>query len=127
MRDKVLVIEDEPVIGEMMCILLEIEGYKVISLNDTASAMRKLQAEEVALVMLDLNLAGENGEDVCRYIKEQPDLQQTPVVLVSASPDLAQIKERCGADDYLSKPFELNDFVQKVKDSISGRQTSNLA
>ncbi|RFZ90453.1 response regulator [Mucilaginibacter conchicola] len=127
MRDKVLVIEDEPVIGEMMCILLEIEGYKVISLNDTASALRKLKAEEVALVMLDLNLAGEDGRDVCRYIKEQPDLQHTPVVLVSASPDLPQIKEECGADDYLSKPFELADFVQKVKDSISRGQASNVA
>ncbi|QXV65278.1 response regulator [Mucilaginibacter achroorhodeus] len=115
MRDKVLVIEDEPVIGEMMCILLEIEGYKVISLSDTASAMRKLKNEEVALVMLDLNLAGEDGQQVCRYIKEQPDLKHTPVVLVSASPDLPQIKDKCGADDYLSKPFELPDFVEKVK------------
>ncbi|MBL4676643.1 MAG: response regulator [Mucilaginibacter sp.] len=127
MRDKVLVIEDEPVIGEMMCILLEIEGYKVISLNDTASALRKLKAEEVALVMLDLNLAGEDGRDVCRYIKGQSDLQHTPVILVSSSPDLPQIKDECGADDYIAKPFELTDFVQKVKDFTDSNRASNVA
>ena len=111
-----MVIEDEPIIGEMMCILLEMEGYKVISLSDTGMARRKLHAQEVALVMLDLNLSGgEDGQSMCRYIKEQPDLQQIPVLLVSANVDLPQIKEQCGADDYIAKPFDLHHFVNKVK------------
>jgi DNA-binding response OmpR family regulator len=114
MRNKVLVIEDEPIISEMMCILLEIEGYKVISLSDTSFARNKLQTGDIALVMLDVNLGGEDGGSMCRYIKEQPEFQHIPVILVSAHANLKQIKEQCMADDYLVKPFELNDFVQKV-------------
>jgi DNA-binding response OmpR family regulator len=114
MKTNVLVIEDEPVISEMMCILLEIEGYKVICSSDTDFAKRKLKSKDVALVMLDLNLGGESGETMCRYIKEQPELQYIPVVLVSANADLKNIKEQCGADDYIAKPFELKDFVDKI-------------
>ncbi|OOQ61555.1 response regulator transcription factor [Mucilaginibacter pedocola] len=114
MRNKVLVIEDEPIIGEMMCILLEMEGYKVVSLSDTAWARRKLEANDIALVMLDLNLGGENGQSMCSYIKQQPDFKDIPVILVSGSTDLEKIAADCGADDYLAKPFDLKDFVSKV-------------
>lgn len=114
MRNKVLVIEDEPVIGEMMCILLEMEGYKVISLADTALARKKLLSQEIALVMLDLNLGGEDGQSMCRFIKEESDFKHIPVILVSAHQNLEQIKNECGADDFLTKPFELPDFVKKV-------------
>ncbi|MBD1393049.1 response regulator transcription factor [Mucilaginibacter glaciei] len=122
MREKILVIEDEPIIGEMMCILLEMEGYKVISLSDTGMARKKLESNEVALVMLDLNLTGEGGHSMCRYIKSHADLKHVPVILVSANTDLAQIKEDCGADDYIAKPFELSDFVKKVNRFAGGSQ-----
>lgn len=109
-----MVIEDEPIIGEMMCILLETEGYSVISLGDTGLARRKLHAQEVSLVMLDLNLKGEDGQSMCSYIKEQEDLKHIPVVLVSGSQDLEEIKASCGADDFIQKPFDLHHFVEKV-------------
>nr|WP_294945151.1 response regulator [uncultured Mucilaginibacter sp.] len=121
MRNTVLVIEDEPIIGEMMCILLEIEGYKVVSLGDTGLARQKLESKEIALVMLDLNLGGEDGQSMCRYIKQQPDFQDIPVILVSGNADLEQIKNECGADDYLAKPFGLEDFVKKVNKLAGAR------
>jgi len=115
MHKKVLVIEDEPIIAEMMCILLEIEGYKVISLADTERARRKLHDQEVSLVMLDLKLKGEAGQSMCQYIKSQADIKDIPVVLVSANPDLPEICQTCGADDYIAKPFDLHDFMAKVR------------
>jgi len=115
MNKKVLIIEDEPIIGEMMCILLETEGYGVISLGDTGMARRKLHAQEVSLVMLDLNLKGENGQSMCNYIKAQDDLRHIPVVLVSGNQELEQIKKDCGADAYIHKPFDLDRFMQTVK------------
>ena len=114
MKNNVLVVEDEPVIGEMMCILLEMEGYKVICSNDISFAKQKLQSKDIALVMLDLNLGDERGETISRFIKQQPDLQHIPVVLVSANPDVKNIKDQCQADDYIAKPFELKDFVDKI-------------
>jgi DNA-binding response OmpR family regulator len=115
MKRKVLVIEDEPIIAEMMSILLEVEGYKVISLADTARARRKLHDQEIELVLLDLALKGENGQSLCAYIKAQDDLKHIPVILVSANQDLEQITKTCCADDFIPKPFELNFFMAKIK------------
>src|ERR1700733_484347 len=100
MKTKVLVIEDEPIIAEMMSILLEVDGFKVISLGDTTRARKKLHDQEVGLVMLDLALKGENGQSMCAYIKGQDDLKHIPVLLVSACTDSEQIKKDCGADDH---------------------------
>lgn len=123
MGNKILVIEDEPIIGEMMCILLEMQGYKVISLYNTGMARRKLETKEVSLVILDLNLGGENGQAMCRFIKENSDFKHIPVILVSANSNLEQIKNECGADDFIAKPFELQYFIQKI-DQYAGNSTS---
>jgi len=114
MIKKILVIEDEPVIGEMMCILLEMEGYNVISLSDTGLARRKLHDQEVAMVMLDLGLNGEDGQSMCAYIKAQDDLRDIPVVLVSGNHELEQITIEIGADDFIKKPFDMQHFMEKV-------------
>jgi DNA-binding response OmpR family regulator len=115
MKRNVLVIEDEPIIAEMMGILLEVEGYKVISLGDTARARQKLHDKTIDLVMLDLGLKGEDGGSLCAYIKGQPDLKHIPVILVSGSSDLEEIKTNCGADDHIAKPFDLEYFLEKVR------------
>ncbi|GAC1312965.1 MAG: hypothetical protein NVSMB24_35460 [Mucilaginibacter sp.] len=115
MKIKVLIIEDEPVIAEMISMILEDEGFDVISLSDTGWARYKLQAKEVNLVMLDLNLKGEGGDSICKYIKSQHDLKNIPVILVSGSQDIEEIKENCGADDLIRKPFELDHFISKVR------------
>jgi DNA-binding response OmpR family regulator len=115
MRRKVLVIEDEPVIAEMICIMLEMEGLNVISLADTVTAKQKLHGDEIGLVLLDLHLKGESGQTMCEYIKGQGDLKGIPVILVSANVDLEKIKIACGADDHIAKPFELTDFTSKVR------------
>jgi DNA-binding response OmpR family regulator len=115
MKKTVLIIEDEPIIGELMSIILEIQGFKVISLSDTTYASKKLQDKEVDLVMLDLNLGGQDGSEFCEYIKSQDDLNHIPVILVSANINLTKIAEKCGADDFIAKPFEINSLMEKVK------------
>jgi len=110
-----MIIEDEPVIAEMMSILLEVDGYKVISLSDTVRARQKLRNNEVDMVLLDLNLNGETGQSMCAYIKGHQDLKHIPVILVSANNEIEQIKKNCQADDFIKKPFEIDDFMEKVK------------
>jgi DNA-binding response OmpR family regulator len=114
MGKNVLVIEDEPIIAEMISIILEIQGLNVISLSDTGRARDKLHNKEINLVMLDLNLSGEGGQEFCEYIKGQNDLKHIPVILVSANIDVDQIKEQCGADDIIHKPFNIDHFMEKV-------------
>ena len=114
MGKNVLVIEDEPIIAEMIGIILEIQGLNVISLSDTSRARDKLFKKEVNLVLLDLNLRGEGGQEFCEYIKGQDDLKDIPVILVSANIDIDQIKEQCHANDIIRKPFNIDDFMEKV-------------
>lgn len=114
MKKTVLIIEDEPVIAEMISMILEDEGFDVISLSDTGWATYKLSAKTVDIVMLDLGLKGEGGESICKYIKTNDDLKNIPVILVSGNQDIELIKEKCGADDLIRKPFELNHFISKV-------------
>lgn len=111
----VMIIEDEPVIAEMISMLLEDEGFQVISLSETSRAREKLHNMQVDLVMLDINLEGEGGQDFCSYIKSDVDICKIPVVLVSAHPDIETIKALCGADDAISKPFELMDFLGTIQ------------
>ena len=120
MKRKILIIEDEPIIAEMMSIMLEIEGYKVISLADTGIARRKLHDMEVDMVMLDLQLKGETGQDMCAYIKGQDDLKHIPVILVSGNHDLESIAKDCGANDHINKPFDMYHFVGVVNSYASG-------
>ena len=113
MKKQVLVIEDDPVIAEMISIILEMQGFHVISLADTGWAREKLEEEEIDMVLLDLNLEGadEDGQSFCAYIKSQDDLKHIPVILVSANIDIEQIKKECGADDLIKKPFDMDHFV----------------
>lgn len=115
MGKRVLIIEDEPIIAEMMSIMLEMEGYTVVSLADTARARMKLHQKEIDLVMLDLHLKGENGQSMCTYIKNHKDLKNIPVILVSANNNLEKIKKECRADDHIAKPFDIDGFMGKVK------------
>jgi len=115
MKKKILVIEDEPVIAEMISIILEEEGFSVVSLADTARARRKLHDKEVNMAMLDINLKGETGKSLCKYIKSHKDLKHIPVILVSANMDIENIRLECGADDFIRKPFDLDHFVKKVQ------------
>ncbi|MGY4537941.1 DNA-binding response OmpR family regulator [Mucilaginibacter sp. UYNi724] len=75
MKNNVLVIEDEPVIGKMMCILLEMEGYKVICYNDLRFAKGKLETKDIALVMLDLKLGQESGEEMASHYNLRDQVQ----------------------------------------------------
>ena len=118
MKTSVLVIEDEPIIAEMISIILEVQGLKVISLDSTAMARKKLQDKGVDLILLDLNLKGEGGEEFCASIKEQDDLKHIPVILVSANMDTERVKERCHADDIIRKPFDLDQFMNKVSQYV---------
>jgi DNA-binding response OmpR family regulator len=115
MKKKVLVVEDEPIIAEMMSLLLEIEGYNVISSSDIAYARRKLHQKDIHLVMLDLKLKDEDGRSMCAYIKGHDELKSIPVIFVSANSDLEQITKDCGADDHINKPFDMATFMSKVR------------
>lgn len=118
MKKKILVIEDEPVIAELISMLLEQEGYEVEGFSNIADAKAQLHGRTIALVLLDLVLGGQDGMDICDYIKTSEELKHIPVILISAHRDLENIATGCAADGFILKPFELAGFANRVKEFI---------
>src|SRR3954462_14440873 len=110
---RILVVEDEPRLGELLRLYLEREGYLVRVVTDGAAALVAFEAEPPDLVVLDLMLPGLGGEVVLRAIRDAGD---TPVLIASAKrSDLERIAGlRMGADDYLAKPFNPHELTARV-------------
>jgi DNA-binding response OmpR family regulator len=111
---KILVIEDEPNIVVIVKIILEEEGYLVYKLTGPTEFKTVLRESKADLVLLDLNIAGIDGKIICVYIKDQNDLKNIPVILMSANHNVRQVKDECGADDLIRKPFDLNYLIGTV-------------
>ncbi len=84
-------------------------------MSDAAGYETRIRDAHADLVLLDLNIAGFDGNIICEYIKAQTDLKCIPVIIMSGNLNAQQIKDDCGADDIISKPFDLDAFVGMVK------------
>jgi len=110
----VLVVDDEPIVRDVVVRYLEQEGYRTLQAADGDTARELLEHEEPSLVVLDLMLPGTDGLALCRWIRGR---SQLPVIMVTA---LGEESDRLtglelGADDYLTKPFSPKELVARVK------------
>jgi DNA-binding response OmpR family regulator len=114
METQVLVVEDEPLVAEVVARYLERERYRVTSAADGEAGWRAFIEARPHLVVLDLMLPGLSGMDLCRRIRVQGD---TPVIMLTARGDeMDRIAGfEVGADDYLSKPFSPRELVARVR------------
>lgn len=116
-KSKVLVIEDEPDILEVLTYNLEREGHKVICCRDGEQGLSRIRTDNPDLVILDLMLPGMDGVEVCRQVKADPVTRSIPVIMVTAKGEESDIVLGLGigADDYISKPFSPRELIARVK------------
>lgn len=116
-REKIIVIEDEPDIAEVIEYNLRREGYEVGSSRDGEDGLRLVRSEPVDLVLLDLMLPGLDGIEVCRSLKADPQTRGIPIVMVTAKGEESDIVLGLGvgADDYITKPFSPKELVARLK------------
>jgi DNA-binding response OmpR family regulator len=107
---KIVVIEDNPDIVDVVDYILSGNGHEMISCKD-GSIAAKLDNINPDLVFIDEYLPVKRGSDICKHIKANPRLKHLPVILISTIPHLEKIATQSGADAYLEKPFELNDLI----------------
>jgi DNA-binding response OmpR family regulator len=114
MAGTVLLVEDEPSVGELVRGYLTRDGYRVIWVRSGDEALVELERHQVRLVLLDIGLPGKDGFDVCRDIRAR---SQVPIVMLTArdeEPDRI-VGLEVGADDYVTKPFSPRELVARMK------------
>ena len=116
-RKKILVVEDEPDICELVRYNLERAGYKVVEAHDGEAALAMARSEQPALVILDLMLPEADGMEICRILRGRPETAALPIVMLTAK--AAEVDRvlglELGADDYVTKPFSPRELVARVR------------
>ena len=122
--DKILIIQDSPSVNAMLKFRLESGGFSVETVESGEEGVEKTKARQYELILLDYNLPGMNGSQVCRILKEQNNTQNTPIVLISAKDEdkLIQITKEAGADGYIGLPFEGKRFIEKITGFMKARK-----
>ena len=110
----VLVVDDEPIVREVVVRYLRREGYETLEAADGTRARELLEANEPSLVVLDLMLPGTGGLELCRWIRSRSDL---PVIMLTARGEESDriVGLELGADDYVTKPFSPRELAVRVR------------
>ncbi|MFL5934258.1 MAG: response regulator [Gaiellaceae bacterium] len=110
----VLVVDDEPLVRDVVTRYLERDGHRVLTAEDGDAARGLIERERLSLVLLDVMLPGEDGLALCRWIRSSSEL---PVILLTARVDEADriVGLELGADDYVTKPFSPREVAARVK------------
>ena len=121
MSSRILVVDDDVALAEMIGIVLQNEGYEVVFCADGSAALTQFQENNPDLVLLDVMLPGMDGFDVCRAIRRVSD---APIVMLTARSDTADVVTglEAGADDYVPKPFKPKELVARAR--LRGREDS---
>lgn len=116
-RQKILLIEDERDLVEVLTYNLEKEGYEVIAANDGRAGLQRAQLSQPDLIILDLMLPVMDGLEVCRQLRSDSRTQRVRVLMLTArSEDIDEIVGfNMGADDYVTKPFKIKPLIHRIK------------
>ena len=114
---KVLLVDDEPDIVELLKYNLEREGYQVFTALNGRDALKAAKLNRPDLIVLDIMMPGMDGVEVCNQLRQQPEFKHTLITFLSArGEDYSQIAGfDAGADDYITKPVRPKVFISKVK------------
>jgi two-component system, OmpR family, response regulator len=126
MARKILVVDDEKRIVEIVKAYLEKDGFQVTGAYDGQAALQVARKEKPDLVILDLMLPEVNGWDVCRTLRKESDV---PVIMLTARDDVTDkiVGLELGADDYVTKPFDPKELVARVKAVLRRKESQGVA
>ncbi|MBZ5557660.1 MAG: response regulator transcription factor [Acidobacteriia bacterium] len=114
---RVLVVEDEPNIRELVCLHLGLEGYACDGVGDGPEALKRTEAERFDLIVLDVMIPGLDGLAVCRAVRKGHTNHDVPILMLTArreeSDKVAGLES--GADDYLTKPFGVRELIARAR------------
>jgi DNA-binding response OmpR family regulator len=124
---KVLVVEDDPSIRELVSLHLGLDGHKVSAVGDGREGLRLAQESPFELLVLDLMLPGLDGVSLCRAVRREGPNRDVPILMLTARGEESDkvVGLESGADDYLTKPFGVREFIARVGALLRRRRGSS--
>lgn len=119
LQKKILVVDDDPEILEIMTMVLRSANYEVLAVDNGHDVADLVQQFGPHVILLDAMIGDIDGRDICKALKNAPQTANLPVIIVSATHGLHTAHEkRCGADQYIAKPFNISHLKQQVSQYI---------
>jgi phosphate regulon transcriptional regulator PhoB len=117
MHNKILIVDDEPDIVDLVSYNLKKDGFKVTSASDGEEALTKIRRDKFDLVVLDLMLPHIQGGELCRIMKNDPKTAGIPIIMLTAKGEEADrvLGLESGADDYMTKPFSIRELIARIR------------
>jgi len=119
----ILVIDDDPDISMMLKMMLEYKGYKVITADRVDEIFQAISNKSFNLIIMDMLLSGINGTDICAQLKGKDDTRNIPVMMISAHPNAKELCLQAGANDFMAKPFDMDDILNTVGRLVTRSQS----
>ncbi len=116
--NRVLIVDDNSDILWVVEIVLKRYGFEVMALPKGEDVIPKVKIFNPQLILLDVFLSGIDGIEVCNILKSNPNTKDIPVIMFSAHTNFSEIQKFCHADDFIAKPFDVNELVKKINYQI---------
>lgn len=117
---KIIAADDNREYLILMKALLEMEGYKLFVSINAENLIEMICTEKPDVILLDIQMKGINGCEICKELKESNLSKSIPVIIISAEDDLEESARLCGADGYLSKPFSISELLTIINNILKG-------
>jgi CheY-like chemotaxis protein len=121
LHGRVLVVDDDPEIVTFLVTLLELEGLEPLVATSAGAALDQLSRVRPSLVLLDIAMPGQDGIELCRALKGNPETRSVPIFVISARPG-REVVERAlaaGAEAFIRKPFENHELIAKIRKRLA--------
>ena len=116
---RILVVDDDQSILDSMEIALTLKDYEVETTTRGEETFSKIESFKPDLIFMDVYLSGMDGREICKQIKEREDTKHIPVIIFSANKSMKEVFEESGANDFIGKPFNMDELYDKVKNQTS--------
>ncbi|HEA31230.1 hypothetical protein LCGC14_2822300 [marine sediment metagenome] len=111
---RILIVDDDPILGTMIQEMLEWKGYWVQLSRVPQETEQNVVEQNIDLVILDKLISGTDGTEVCEWIRNNEEIKEIPIIMITAMHTSKKACMDAGADDFIAKPFEMDDFLSKV-------------
>ena len=124
---KVLVVDDNKDIVWVVETILKRYGFEVMTTLRGEEVLKKVETFHPQLILLDVFLSGIDGIEICNKLKSGLQTRDIPVIMFSAHTNRKDVMKFCKADDFLQKPFDVNELVRKINLQIDGQSVTNIS